>query len=114
MKLDLFNSVFNINKGNSFVQNFINELSNYMEKNYGGVKYNMENGLKEEGTLYQVVGITENGAYLQNMKSNKVTEEKDIPKELKEKLGNDYILRYKNGKYIFEKELTDDFFNSLV
>ena len=37
-----------------------------------------------------------------------------IPKELLDKIGNDYILRYKNGEYIFEEELTDDFFSGLV
>ena len=73
-----------------------------------------QDNLREEDALYQVVGRSLNGIYLQNTKNNKVFEETNISKELLDKLGNDYILRYKNGEYIFEKELTDDFFNSLV
>ena len=113
MNLGLFNSVLN-NKGTGITKNFIKELSNYMEKNDRRIQNNMKNGLKEEGRLYQVVGISKDGVYLQNLKTNKVAEEKDISKELKKKLGNDYIVRYKNREYIFEKKLTDDFFNDLV
>ena len=36
-------------------------------------------------------------------------EEVNIPEDLKNVISNDYILRYKNGTYIFEEKLTDDF-----
>lgn len=68
-----------------------------------------ENELKQENCLYQVVDRSLNGVYLQNINSNKVFEETDLPKELLDKIGNDYILRYKDGEYIFEEELTDKF-----
>ena len=71
------------------------------------------NKSREENGLYQVVDISSNGVYLQNMSNNQVFEEVDIPKELLKQLGNDYILRYKNGTYILEQELTDKFFANL-
>lgn len=37
-----------------------------------------------------------------------------MPKELMDKISNDYILRYKDGNYVIEEELTDDFMNSMV
>ena len=122
MNLGLFNKLLNNVKESNLIENFIKELSNYLEKESRKGSNNMENieeqfninDLREEDCLYQVVGISANGVYLQNMKNNKVFEETDIPKELLDKLGNDYILRYKNGEYIFEEQLTDDFFNDLI
>lgn len=72
-------------------------------------KHTKEEGLKQEDCLYQVVDRSINGVFLQNLKDNKVYEEKDMSPELLSKIGNDYILRYKEGEYIFEEELTDKF-----
>ena len=71
------------------------------------------NKSREENGLYQVVDISSNGVYLQNMSNNQVFEEVDIPKELLNQIGNDYILRYKDGTYTLEQELTDKFFENL-
>ncbi|MBQ3415435.1 MAG: hypothetical protein IJH39_08865 [Clostridia bacterium] len=119
MKLGLFNELINTTKENNFVQNFIKELSNYLENCDRKVDNQMKNetqktNLREENVLYQVVDRGVNGIYLQNTKNNKIFEETNIPKELQDALGNDFILRYKNGEYVFEEQLTDDFFNSLV
>lgn len=67
------------------------------------------NNLREEDGLYQVVDLSKNGVFLRNMDNNMTFEETNIPKELENKIANDYILRYKDGTYIFEKELTDKF-----
>ena len=72
------------------------------------------NEFRKENELYQVVDFSSKGVYLQNMSTNKVFEETNIPEDLKNKIGNDYILRYKNGEYIFEEKLTDDFMNGLI
>ena len=69
---------------------------------------------REEDCLYQVVNLSLHGAYLQNKNNNVIFEEVNIPEDLKNVISNDYILRYKNGTYIFEEKLTDDFFDSLV
>ena len=119
MNLDFLNNLGNTLKENKIVQNFMNELSNYLEKvnndlasqNINTVK---TNSLKQENTIYQVVEIDVDGAYLQNTMNNKISKEIDIPKELLKKIGNDTVLKYKDGKYIIEEELTQKFLDRLV
>ena len=107
MSLELFDNLLNNIKENKVVQNFIKELSNHLEK------ANLS-GLKQDECLYQVVEISSDGAYLQNVNNNQVYYEKDIPKEILDKIENDTILKYKNGEYVIEEELTQKFFDSLV
>ena len=73
----------------------------------------ISNSLRKEGNLYQVVEILSDGAYLLNLSNKKISKETNIQKDVLKQIGNDSILRYKNGKYIYEEELTDDFFNNL-
>ena len=47
------------------------------------------------------------GVFLKKINNTKIFEETNISKEVKDKIGNDAILRYKNGKYIYEEDLTD-------
>ena len=116
MNLDLFNGLTNTTKENNFIENFMKELSDYLSNKMNGKDNNLKEdiNLREENCLYQVVDRSKDGVYLQNLKNNKIFEETDLPKELLDKISNDYILRYKNGKYIFEEQLTDDFFNDLI
>ena len=121
MSLDLLNDLVNKVKESDFVNNFIDELSNYLKNtnDKGGNQLSNEqnNNLdiyREENCLYQVVDFSSNGVFLQNTKNDKIFEETDISQELLSRIGNDYILRYKDGKYIVEEELTDDFMNSMV
>lgn len=120
MNLDLFNEVINKVKESDFVQNFITELSNHLEKNEKGVnelenqQSNSIEKYREEDCLYQVVDFSSNGVFLQNTNNNVVFEETNLSKDIMDKIGNDFILRYKDGKYIIEEELTDDFMNSMV
>lgn len=121
MNLELINNLVKNAKDNKFIQDFIKELSDYLLKETKG-KVNNElqeknlnlNGLREENCLYQVVDRGLNGVYLQNTRNNRVFEETDIPQEIQDVIGNDYILRYQDGKYVIEKELTDDFFNNML
>lgn len=134
MDLDLFNNLINKVKESDFVQNFMTELSNYLENLdvKGGnqmekQEISQENNSrtneleserldlgKVENALYQVVDFSSNGVFLQNTENNKIFEETDIPKELLDKIGNDYILKYNNGTYTIEQELTDDFMNNMI
>lgn len=102
MNLDLFNNILNNVKESNFIQNFMKELSNYMDS------------LKQEDCLYQVVELGADGVYLQNINNNKVARETDISKEVLDKIGEDFVLRYQNGEYVIEEELTRKFFDSLV
>ena len=117
MNLDIFNDLINKVKENDLVQNFITELSNHLEKNDNkpdGKNEKQVDMYREENCLYQVVDFSANGVYLQNTQNNKTFEETNLPQELKDKIGNDYILRYKNGEYIYEEEITENFMNSMV
>ena len=123
MSLDLINDIVNKIKESDFVNNFMEELSNHLanvkekgENQMGNdiTNSNELNEFRKENELYQVVDFSSKGVYLQNMNTNKVFEETNIPQDLKNKIGNDYILRYKNGEYIFEEQLTDDFMNGLI
>lgn len=90
------------------MQSFIEELSNYFEKLDNKLFDNniKNNNLKQENCIYQVVERGTDGAYLQNTSNNKISKETDISKEVLNKIGNDSVLIYKNGKYIVEEELT--------
>lgn len=123
MSLDLINDIVNKIKESDFVNNFMEELSNHLanvkekgEKQMSNDNTNSNelNEFRKENELYQVVDFSSKGVYLQNMNTNKVFEETNISQDLKNKIGNDYILRYKNGEYIFEEKLTDDFMNGLT
>ena len=121
MNLDLFNNLINNIKESDTIKKFINELTDYL-KNSKNETDNQEqakniderHNLREENCLYQVVDLSKDGVYLQKMNDRIIFEETNISKELKDKIGNDYILRYKDGTYIFEEELTDDFFYNLT
>ena len=122
MNLDFFNDLFNKVKESDLVQKFTEELSNYLEKvNEEGrgqleVQENNKNldRYREENTLYQVVDFSSKGVFLQNTNTGVTFEETDILQDILDKIGNDYILRYTDGKYVVEQELTEDFMNSMV
>ena len=121
MSLDLLNDLVNKVKESDFVNNFIDELTDYLknanEKGETQLNNEQNNNLdiyRQENCLYQVVDFSSNGVFLQNTNNDKIFEETNISQELLDKIGNDYILRYKDGKYIIEEELTDNFMNSMV
>lgn len=119
MNLDLFNNLVNSVKENNIVQSFIKELSNYIEKENNKLpdeEHNIKDydSLKQENCLYQVIEIDVDGAYLQNTDNNRISKETDISRELLNKIGNDSVLRFKDGSYIYEEELTKKFYDSLI
>ena len=103
---------------NNIVQSFIKELSNYLEnimkKGENGLdKQDINNNLekyRKEDRLYQVVDMSTNGVILQDTKNNVTFEETEISEDIKDKIQNDYVLKYKNGEYVIEDEMTEDFF----
>ena len=126
MNIDFFKDLENRFQGTEvrkFADNFIEELSEHLEdflekvdirrENKNNQKTTLDN-FREEGALYQVVDLSSKGAFLQNMKTNVILEETNIPENLKNVISNDYILRYKDGTYIWEEELTDKFYEGLT
>lgn len=122
MNLNLVNELMKKGMQNNIVQSFIKELSNYLEnineKGENGLdKQDINNNLekyRKEDRLYQVVDMSTNGVILQDTKNNVTFEETEISEDIKDKIQNDYILKYKNGEYVIEDEMTEDFFDRLV
>lgn len=103
LNLEIFNNLLNNIKEGNVVQNFINELSDFLKKSNKDLSNSC---LKQENCLYQVVEIAVDGAYLKNINNNQVAKEVDISKETLNKIGNDSVLIYKDKNYIYEEELT--------
>jgi len=118
LKLEFFKEIENNLKKPEVkekIDKFLNELSDFLDnlKDKADKKEELD-GYRIENCIYQVVDFNGDGVYLQNTSNNIVFEETNISGELKEKIGNDSILRYKNGEYVYEEELTEDFLNKLV
>jgi len=99
------------------VENFINELSEQLKNSKEKVPNEVNarlNELREEDCLYYVIDSDLETVYLQNLNNNIKFEETDLPSEIKKEVFTDCILRYKNGQYIWDKEMTDKFMNTLV
>ncbi len=111
MNLDLINNLFNNAKNSQFVGEFMKELSEVLKKSNKNIK---QDNLKQENVLYQVVDMDVDGAYLYNTNNNIISKETDISEDFLDEIGNDTVLRYKNGEYIIEEELTQQFMDSLV
>ena len=115
MNLDFFNDLINKVKESDVVQNFMGELSNHLEKaNEKGENQTNSHQNNKQENLYQVVDFSANGVFVQNTNNNKIFEETNMPQEIMDKIGNDYILSYENGTYNIEEEITEDFMNSMV
>lgn len=67
----------------------------------------------EKEEIFIVIDRSLNGVYLQNLKTNVIIEETNLPQELLDKIGNDYILRYINGDYYLDMNLTEKFMNGI-
>ena len=115
MNIDFFKDLENSLRGTEvrkFADNFIEELTEHLEDFFEKVDIRKEkpnnqeeklDNFREEGSLYQVVDLSSKGAFLQNMKTNVILEETNIPEDLKTVISNDYILRYKDGTYIWDE-----------
>ena len=107
MNLDIFKEIKNNLSDINDIKEFINNLMQHL-------KTNNRNDLREEGCLYQVIDIGDDIVYLQNLNIDVVFEEKCLSKDIKKEINPDTILRYRNGEYIIEDKLTEEFFKNLV
>ena len=99
------------------VDEFLNEISEHLNNSKENISKEQDsrvNELREENCLYYVIDSDLETVYLQNLNNNIRFEETDLSPELKREVFTDCILRYKNGEYIWDKEMTDKFMNTLV
>ena len=76
-----------------------------------------ENHMKQyrtENDLYVVVEKCLNSAYLQNINTNIVFEETSFSDDVFNLLHNDVVVSFKDGKYVYEDEITRDWMNSFI
>ena len=121
MNLDFFK---NLEKGlknseeKGLIDKFITELTEFLkdkkEEKTDRKTGDLTNDFREENCLYQVVELSRDGVYLQNTNNNVIFEEVNIADNIKNAISNDYILRYKEGTYVFEEKLTEEFFEKNV
>lgn len=69
---------------------------------------------RTENDLYVVVERGLNSAYLQNVNTNIVFEETSFSDDVFNLLHNDVVVSFKDGKYVYEAEITRDWMNSFI
>lgn len=97
LRLSLFNNIKNRYKSNE-TTNFLQELSNSLRKT---------NTKTREDGLYYVLNANPDKIFLTRFGERKVFEATDLPKEIRKVVSEGFILRYKDGRYEIDEELTD-------
>ena len=69
---------------------------------------------RTENDLYVVVERSLNSAYLQNVNTNIIFEETNFSNDVFNLLCNDAVVRFKGGKYVYEDDITREWFNSFI
>lgn len=110
MNLDFFKELKNTLNGNE-VKELMQELANYMKDLKE--KISKPKDVIEEG-LYYVLDGKPNKVYLTKFNSNKVFEVTDLPEEIKNAVSEGFILRYRNGEYTVDEELTEKNFEGIL
>lgn len=106
MSLDLVNDIFNNLKENKFVQNFINELSNYLEKN---IKNSLDCANEEISIIDNI--LSENSVTTGNENSIRLKLNDVISNYAEQNFGNDAMYFVKDNKKTYwanNKEYCND------
>ena len=111
MNLDFFKELKNNLSNNNEIKEFMQELSDYM--NNIKEKKSKVKDIREEG-LYYVLNANPDKIYLTKFNSKKVFEATELPQEIKNTVSEGVILRYKNGQYTIDEELTEKNFEGLL
>ena len=90
-----------------FIQEATEYAKNLLEKQEKDIAQ-----YREENCLYCVVDSDLEVVYLKNLNNNKIFQETNLPEDIKKTVFKDCILRYKNGEYSWERELTDKYMSS--
>ncbi len=110
MNLDFFKELKN-SLSNNEVKEFMQELADYMKDLKE--KISKPKDIIEEG-LYYVLEGNPDKVYLTKFDSKKVFEETNLPEEIKNSVSEGFILRYKNGEFTVDEELTEKNFEGLL
>lgn len=142
MNFELFNNFKDDREKGGFVQQFIDEIKNFLlnirnEKNEKEFNISDEiatieryptvlnsgntkarQGLRQEGCIYaiDVDGADSDIVYMINTETGMVEQEQYeyFPKEMEEYICGDHVFIFENGQYIYNHELTDEYMSSFV
>ena len=99
MKLESFRKLENKNQKTE-ITGFLQELSNYIKKAH-------QKPIERQEGLYYVLNANPKQIYLTKFGDKKVFEAKVLPENIRQVVSEGFILRYKDGKYEIDEELTD-------
>lgn len=94
-----------------------NAISKKLQEAANEIVNLQENHMKQyrtENDLYVVVEKCLNSAYLQNINTNIVFEETSFSDDVFNLLHNDVVVSFKDGKYVYEDEITREWMNSFI
>lgn len=120
MNLDFFTNLVNDVKSHSFTSQFIDELNKYLNNIKGDIAENQmmpKNDIekhRKEDNLYIVVEKGLNSAYLQDVNTDMIFEETLFSDDLFNLLHNDVVVRFKDGGYIYENDITSKWMDSFI
>lgn len=91
---------------------FLKEVLGDLEKVNDKIKGRLENkSLFKENDLYYVYSYMPEKVFVTKQGEKHIEILKDLPEELLKNLAEGFILRYKNGKFIIDEELTEKSMN---
>lgn len=91
---------------------FLKEVLGDLEKVNEKIKSKLEKGYSyKENELYYVYSYSPEKIYVTRQGEKNIELLKDLPNELTKKLAEGFILRYKNGTFIIDEELTEKSMN---
>lgn len=108
MNLNFFDDIKNAKDEIAFLSSFVNAIDELKDK----INERLEeltipkNEMLEKGELYYVYAYMPKNVYITKQGSNKVKLLEGVTDEFKRNLAEGFILRYKDGKYSVDEELT--------
>lgn len=91
---------------------FLREVLGDLERVNEKIKSRLEKGeIYKENELYYVYSYSPEKVFITRQGSNNIELIKNLPEELSENLSEGFILRYKNGTFIIDEELTEKSMN---
>ena len=113
MFFDFFNDVKDVRQGNKVLSSISENFDEIMDKLNEQLKEKdiAKNNLNEKGELYYVYSYAPPNVYITKQKSNKVELLENVSKEFINNLAEGFILRFKDGEYSIDEELTEKSMN---
>lgn len=113
MNFNFLDDMKNIKCENMFFCQFIESLESLLEKVDTKLKENnpLSNEKEDKGELYYVYAYTPEKVHITKQGSNKLEILEGVTDEFKRNLAEGFVLRYKDGNFSVDEELTEKSMN---